>query len=1527
MSRKLTGSPAFRLLAVVALVLTARHAWGQRHLEKLGRGLMAVRANSTQVYVGWRLLSTDPDGVGFNLYRSASGGAGVKLNSRPLTNTTDYLDGGANLSVSNAWYVRAISNGFELTPSAAGGLPANAPIRQYFPVPLHAVTGGAYPPYDLKFAWAGDFDGDGEYDFVVDRLSTTAGVNQYLQAYLRDGTLLWQMDMGYNSTNQYSHEPGSAAISIGMGDCVTVFDLDGNGKAEVVVRTARGVTVTNAAGARVAAITAANDTIQYISVFEGMTGVELARATVPNPYSSDGPLFGHMGVMYCDGVQPSVVYEGWNRVGSTYFNLNTTTWDYRNGALTQRWTWNRGSQNAADFHQIRIADVDHDGKDELCQGAYVIDDNGQLLFTTGLVHGDRFHLSDLDPSRPGLETFAIQQDNPSMLGMVLYDSATGEMLKKWYQTGVGDVARGIAIDIDPNYKGCEMYSTMGGIYNCRGDLITATTLWAPEGIWWDADFLREFEDGAGSGGYNPVINKYNPITHNADRLYSIYSDGGIYVVRQAYGGRAAFWGDLIGDWREELVLVASDYSQFRIYTTKLVATNRLVTLMHDPAYRCQATTKGYYQANYPDFYLGQDMPPPVPMPFSDAQLVWRGDGTNLWDVGVTANWVTNWYWSTNLSPVVFHSGDTVLFDLTGSNHAAIRLAGALAPGGVAAYAPTDFTFSGDGSLSGAMKLTKAGKGRLALNTSNDFTGATLVAEGPLIVNGSLSASPVTVRGGVWHDGRIGGNGFLGGGVRVEFAGGISPGNGADSPGTLTISNGVVEAGGAVNCFDLSDDPSGATGTNDLLRVIGDLTLLGTNEFAVRLLGTNPPPGVYPLITYSGTFHGALSNQTISGLEGFPAILTNPPGQIALQVSPVRPPTTLTWAGGLNQNAWDLLTTSNWLNGAARDRFNPQDVVRFTDSGAANPTVSLVGRLSAGGLVVDSASNYTFTGSGVLMGRGGLAKSNTGTLVISNTAHTFTGPTLVAGGLLAVARLNEAGQPSSIGAAAAAATNLVLAGGTLRLLGDDAYTDRGITLSAGTNTLDIPSSTVQLTLVGQVTGAGKLAKTGPGLLLLNASNSFAGGTVLKAGRILLGSATANSRGLGSGTVTLEGGTLSMSDVRASETAAWDLVVPTGASARLDVDGRSTLTGALTGGGTLTVYTPYVRTDFSGNWSSFTGLINVTTSGTNSFRCKHSAGYPHARLNLASAHLSLQSRLSGTSIIPIGELAGVAGSYLSAPIGSSGNDGLPVVWQVGGLNTAATFAGNSYDDVGFIKVGAGAWTWTGANYHRGANTVSNGALLVMGNAAAATGVFTVAAAGTLGGTGIIGGTTTVYGTLSPGSNAIGTITFTNHLTLAAGSATVVEINKDVRTHDLVSVGGILKQGGTLRVTNLTGTLAPGDSFKLFNAGSYAGSFASMSLPPLPPGQGWNTSQLPSSGTLWVVATHPPVLGAPRVSGSNFTFAGTSGTPGWEYLVLASTNANLPLALWTAIATNRFDTSGNFIFTGPMNPSQQFYCLQVP
>jgi fibronectin-binding autotransporter adhesin len=1520
--------------AIVRLILwlgvTGLAVWpanAQRQMEKLGRGVAAVRTGTSSAYVGWRLLATDPDNIGFNIRRSANGSPSVQINTVLITNTTDFQDTGVNFASSNAWFIQPVVGSVTQAVSAPWGLSSNAPVRQYFAVPLHDVVGGAYPPYDVKFCWVGDLDGDGEYDFVVDRLSTqttgtaTNNIPEHLQAYKRDGTFLWQMDMGYNSTNQYNIEPGASAISIGDKDNVTVYDLDGDGRAEVCVRTARGVALPDGT-----IITGPDDTTQYLTILDGLTGQERARTTITNLWPGDGPLNCRFGILYCDGVHPSLVIEGENRQGSGIFQRESMTYDYRDGELTRRWFFAYPiNLNLSWSHQFRIADVNHDGIDDLVEvGSVRNGADGSTLFDTELLHGDRLHLSDIDPDRPGLETFVIQQDNPSMLGMALYESGTGKMIKKWYQTGVGDVGRGIAIDIDPNHKGLEMYSTMGGIYNCDGNSITSASLWAPEGVWWDADLVREFEDGAGSGAFNPVINKYNPSTHVADRIYSIYSDGGSYVVHQAYGGRAAFWGDILGDWREELVLVASDYSEIRIYTTKIQATNRLYGLMQNPAYRGQATAKGYYEANYPDFYLGQDMPPPVPAPISDATLVWRGDGTNIWDAGITANWATNWFWSTNTASVVCHSGDSVLFDLTGSNNVAIGLAGTLTPGAVTVYAPKDFMFSGAGSLSGTMKLTKAGKGALTVNTTNTYTGATLVAEGPLVVNGGLTASPVTVRGGVWHDGRLAGTGFVGSGVRVEIAGGVSPGNGTNSPGTLTIANGIVFAGGSENQFDQTNTPAGP---GDLLQVIGNVTLTGTNRFAINLLGTNLNPGVYPLIAFSGALTGNLAAQTIGGLDGVPVVLTNPPGQIALLVKSVRSPAALTWTGGLNGNAWDLLSASNWLNGAIRDRFNPQDTVRFDNTGASNLTVSLTGLLNSSGVTVDSSGNYTFSGSGVLMGSGGIAKSNTGTLTISGTAHTYTGPTIIAGGTLSVASLGIAGAPGSIGAAGASATNLVLAGGTLQLAGDDAYTDRALTLSSGTNTFDIPASGVQMTLVNQIIGGGKLAKSGSGLLVLTTNNTYSGGTVIKAGRILLGGALANSSGLGSGAVTLEGGTLSMSDVQASETAAWNLVVPAGATAQLDVDGRSSLTGSLTGGGTLSVFTPYVRTDFSGNWSSFSNQLNIITdSDGGDFRCNNSAGYPKAKINLA-ALTSLQNRVSDTPTNPVGEISGAARSYLSAP---GGNSGIGVVWRVGGLNTTATFAGNTTNNVGFIKEGTGAWIWTGTNSHTGATTVSNGTLLVQGIAAGATGTFTVAPAGTLGGTGTIGGATTVNGRLSPGNNAIGTLTFTNTVILNPGGTTQIEISKSPKTNDLLRVVlGRLTYGGTLNVTNLAGALTNGDSFKIIDATNYTGNFATLALPALATNLAWNTSALYTNGTLSVVVAMAPRFNSVELAGTNLVLRGDGGMVNSNYYVLVSTNLTRPLAQWTPIATNQFTPGGNFSFTNGISPGslRRFYLLQVP
>jgi autotransporter-associated beta strand protein len=1510
-------SPVFFAVLLVALLAPPAHA--QRQMENLGRGVIVLHKSTSQAYVSWRLLATDPDGAGFNVLRSANGATPVQINSGLITNTTDFLDITATLTVSNAWFIQPVFNGATQALSAPWGLAANSAVKQYFSVPLH-TTGGAAAPYDVKFCWVGDIDGDGEYDFVVDRMSTTVATNEYLQAYKRDGTFLWQMDMGYNSTNQYNIEPGASAISIGDKDNVTVYDLDGDGRAEVCVRTARGVILPDGS-----TITGPDDTTQYLSILDGLTGKELARTTLTNLWPGDGPLNCHFGIMYCDGVHPSLVIEGENRNAQSVFQRESMTFDYRNGQLTRRWFWTQPTNSPIDYawgHQIRIADVNHDQIDDLIEvGSVKNGVDGTPLFGTELGHGDRYHTGDFDPDRPGLETYSIQQLNSTLLATMLYEAGTGKIIKKWYGPTVVDVGRGDALDFDPRTKGVELFSTQPGIYDCKGNSISnAVPPFPTLGIWWDADLEREMFSAADGNGYNPVINKWNYANNSAGRMYSIYNEG----VHTAYGGRPAFWGDIFGDWREEFIVVANDYSEIRIYSTTISATNRLYCLMQNPEYRDQCTCKGYYQASYPDYYLGDQMQPPAIPPVSNAKLTWRGNAGTNWDAGSTANWFTNNLWISNTTAVTFNHGDTVLFDISGSNNA-INLTGAIQPGAVTVHSPKDFSFTG-GSLAGTMTLTKAGAGKLIFNNTNNYTGKTLICESPFLINGALSNSPVTIRGGVWLDGRLGGNGIVSSPVSCEPGGGISPGQGTNSPGTLTIANSLT-LNSALNDFDLSDDATGVTKTNDLLNVAGTLTLLGTNTLTIHKLNATLPPGIYPLINYS-SISGGLNNFTVAGLDGTPLALTNPPGQIALVIKSVRAPANLVWAGGQNGNAWDLVTTSNFLNGAAPDFFVPQDSVTFNNTGGANSNVNLTGTLIAASVTVNSASNYIFNGSGGISGSGGLTKTNSGTLTI-NTDNSYTGRTILGGGVTEVNDLSVAGMPGPLGSAPnTSPTNLFFYNGaTLRFPGPQAYTDRGFTLQNGTDTVDVVTYGVLINCSGLVTGGGTLQKAGQGTLILGTSNSYSGGTIIKDGLIQLATEAANTYGLGTGTITLDGGILNMLDDSGTySTASYNLFVPTNSGGGLYCDSRIDFYGALTGGGTLNMFIPFVRTTLYGNWSAFAGKINVFPgasgdprtggSGTNGdFRISNSYGYGNCAIYLTNWMYAYHTTASTT--VAVGELSGAPNSFLSGG-----------AWQVGAKNTDATFAGKITGS-SITKVGTGAWTLTGANTYTGTTTVNVGTLFINGDGHSATGAVTVNAAGTLGGNGIVGGATTVSGKLSPGPN-FATLSFSNSLTLAAASSTIIEISKTPKTNDALVVSGSLVLNGALIVTNLSGVPALGDAFKLFTAATApSGNFSSVTLPLLTNGLAWSKTALATAGVITVVSNTPPRIGSIKLSGSTLIFSGSNGVAGNNYYVIASTNLVLPLASWTRLATNSYDASGNFSFTNTVAPGTplNFFALQSP
>jgi len=353
--------------------------------------------------------------------------------------------------------------------------------------------------------------------------------------------------------------------------------------------------------------------------------------------------------------------------------------------------------------------------------------------------------------------------------------------------------------------------------------------------------------------------------------------------------------------------------------------------------------------------------------------------------------------------------------------------------------------------------------------------------------------------------------------------------------------------------------------------------------------------------------------------------------------------------------------------------------------------------------------------------------------------------------------------------------------------------------------------------------------------------------------------------------------------------------------------------------------------SGDWSAFTGLINVSPrSGTGDFRINNAYGYANAAIYLNSG-VTLDNINASGQTTDIGELGGASGAFIDAGNGASTNP----TWRIGAKNTTNTYAGyiGNSGVTSLIKVGTGTLTLTGTNSYSGGTTISGGMLLVNNliGSGSGSGSVTVASGGTLGGTGIISGAVAVNsgGGFAPG-NPLGTLTISNNLTLAGGSTTFMQIEHSPLTNSAVKVSGTLVQAGTLNVTNVSGiAFAVGDSFKLFNAAGYSGSFASFYLPSLSAGLGWNTSALNTSGILSVVVNAKPVIGNISIFPGGLSLSGSGGVASANFYLLASTNLVTPLTNWTLLTTNQFDTNGNFNFTNTMNTNspQSFYLLELP
>ncbi len=487
-------------------------------------------------------------------------------------------------------------------------------------IPLQIPPDGTLPDgrtysYTANDCSVGDVDGDGTYEVFLKWDPTIVNDNaggysgkQIFDCYKLDGTRLWRIDLGIN-VNAGPHYSQ-----------FMVYDFDGDGKAEMFLKTAdgtvdgKGVVIGNSAVDYRNTNGWVQNGPEFLTVFNGLTGAAMATVDFQparGNVSDWGDNYGNRqdrfvsAVAYLDGARPSLI------VGRGYYNkLVRAAYDWRNGQISLRWIFDSKDPTHPEYnsysgqgnHQMTIGDVDGDGKDEVINGSSVINDDGKPLWTYGMGHGDALHMTDMDIDRPGQEIW-INLESPSSyapMGLRQYDAKTGRT--NWgIETG-GDVGRSMAADMDPYYRGYEMWGSSGdAVYDVKGNPISVNKPSYNFGIWWDGDLGRELFDRS-------YIDKWNSGTKSAGRLYTIYQDYPV-STNNSTKSTPCLQADILGDWREELILRKSDNTELVIFTTDTPTNYRIPTLMHDPQYRTAIAwqNSGYNQPPYPSYYIGYDM--------------------------------------------------------------------------------------------------------------------------------------------------------------------------------------------------------------------------------------------------------------------------------------------------------------------------------------------------------------------------------------------------------------------------------------------------------------------------------------------------------------------------------------------------------------------------------------------------------------------------------------------------------------------------------------------------------------------------------------------------------------------------------------------------------------------------------------------------------------------------------------------------------------------------------------------------------
>jgi hypothetical protein len=601
----------------------ASAAIGPRYMEKLTRGLVAVKSGSGY-FLSWRLFGTEQGSdIAFNAYKGTT-----KLNSAPITNATCYQD---NSSGTGDYSVRAVVGGLEQESSAAEHVLSN----NYITIPLQNSSG-----YIAGDCSCGDLNGDGQYEIVVKeekspRDNAYAGVSgsTKLAAYTLDGKFMWRIEVGVNIREGAHYTQ------------FMVYDLDGDGIAEVAIKTAPGTKDGTGSYLRTGPAVGADNTVnlvnadgkiltgpEWYTIFNGKTGSELVTVEYKPLRGAPGVWGAVAGVAdandmgwgddangnfvdrflacvaYLDGERPSVVpCRGY------YWRTACWALDWRGGKLTERWLFDTDSggpgkdgkkykssqgYESQGAHSIREGDVDGDGFDEICMGSSVIDHDGVGLYSTSLRHGDAFHMADMDPDRPGMEIWMAHEQVVSNGGIAadFRDAATGKIY--WTDPGTKDNGRGCCGPLLSGTKGWQMWSGAGGLWDVNHKNVGSPPSSDNFTIWWGADLTRAPENGT----------SISPVGSGA----SLSASG--CTACNGSKSTPCLTADLFGDWREEIIYNCG--SELHVYTTTTPTTYRLYTLMHDPVYRMSVCSENvaYNQPPEPGIYIGPSMTLPEAKP-------------------------------------------------------------------------------------------------------------------------------------------------------------------------------------------------------------------------------------------------------------------------------------------------------------------------------------------------------------------------------------------------------------------------------------------------------------------------------------------------------------------------------------------------------------------------------------------------------------------------------------------------------------------------------------------------------------------------------------------------------------------------------------------------------------------------------------------------------------------------------------------------------------------------------------------------